>query len=84
LLSLQWRDVNLDRGELTIRGEKAKDGDTRLLPISARLVAVLTMAKTDPAGDDYKPSDFVFGEVGKQEDGREPTVNQQLARSVRP
>jgi integrase len=55
LLSLRWRDVNLERSELTIRGEKAKDGDTRVLPISARLAAVLKMAKTDPAGEDYKP-----------------------------
>jgi len=68
LLSLQWRDVNLDRGELMIRGEKAKDGDTRVLPISSLLAAVLKMAKTDPAGEDYKPGDFVFGDVGKQID----------------
>jgi integrase len=68
LLSLQWRDVSLDRGEMTIRGEKAKDGDTRVLPISARLAAVLKMAKTDPAGEDYKPEAYVFGEVGQQID----------------
>jgi integrase len=68
LLSLQWRDVNLDRGELMIRAENAKDGDTRVLPISARLAAVLKMAKTDPAGEDYKPHDYVFGELGKQID----------------
>ena len=53
---------------MTIRGEKAKDGDTRVLPISARLAAVLKMAKTDPAGEDYKPQHFVFGEVGQQVD----------------
>jgi integrase len=68
LLSLQWRDVNLNRGELTVRGEKAKDGDTRVLPISSRLAAVLKMAKTDPGGEDYKPHHFVFGEVGQQID----------------
>jgi integrase len=66
LLSLQWRDVNLNRGELTVRGEKAKDGDTRVLPISSRLAAVLKMAKTDPGGEDYKPHHFVFGDVGQQ------------------
>jgi integrase len=65
LLSLQWRDVNLERGEFLIRGEKAKDGDTRRLPISARLLAVLTMAKTDPAGDDYPADAYVFGEIGQ-------------------
>jgi integrase len=39
-----------------------------VLPISARLAAVLKMAKTDPAGEDYKPQHFVFGEVGQQVD----------------
>jgi integrase len=68
LLSLQWRDVSLERGDLTIRGEKAKDGDTRVLPISVRLAAVLKMAKTDPAGEDYRPDDYVFGELGRQVD----------------
>jgi integrase len=68
LLSLQWGDVNLERGELTIRAEKAKDGDTRVLPISARLSAILKMAKTDPAGKDYKPAAYVFGELGLQVD----------------
>lgn len=68
LLSLQWGDVNLERGELTIGAEKAKDGDTRVLPISTRLAAILKMAKTDPAGKDYKPADYVFGEVGRQVD----------------
>ena len=51
LLSLQWRDVDLDRGEITIRADNAKDGDTRVLPISSRLKAVLKMAQTDPAGE---------------------------------
>lgn len=68
LLSLQWRDVDLERGELTIRAEKAKDRDTRVLPISTRLAAVLRMAKTDPAGNDYPPDAYVFGELGKQTD----------------
>jgi integrase len=65
LLSLVWRDVNLDRGELMIRAEKAKTGSTRVLPISARLSAVLKMAKTDPAGKDYGADKFVFGDVGQ-------------------
>jgi integrase len=66
LLSLQWRNVSLERGEITIRAEHAKDGETRVLPISSRLAAVLKMAKTDPAGKDYKPDDYAFGELGKQ------------------
>ena len=47
------------------RAEKAKDGDTRVLPISARLLAILKMAKTDPAGNDCVV-DYVFGELGQQ------------------
>ena len=56
----------MERGELTIRAEKAKDGDTRVLPISARLLAILKMAKTDPAGNDYTVNDYVFGELGQR------------------
>jgi hypothetical protein len=37
-----------------------------VLPISSRLSAVLKMAKTDPAGADYKPEAYVFGELGQQ------------------
>jgi integrase len=66
LLNLQWRDVSLQRGELTIRAEHAKDGETRVLPISARLAAVLTTARTDPAGKVYPASAYVFGELGEQ------------------
>ena len=64
LLSLQWADVSLSRGELTIRAEKAKDAESRVLPVSARLRPVLEMARTDPAGNDYKPTAYVFGELG--------------------
>jgi len=66
LLSLQWRDVDLEGAELTIRAEKAKDGDTRVLPISSRLRAVLKMAQTDPTGKDYPADAFVFGELGQE------------------
>ena len=66
LLALQWADMNLDRKELTVRAETAKDGDRRVLPISPRLAAVLEMAKTDPAGKEYKPEDYVFGKLGRK------------------
>ncbi len=66
LLSLQWREVNLVRGELTIRAYHAKDAETRVLPISARLAAVLEMARTDPAGQPYPPDAYVFGDGGRR------------------
>jgi integrase len=37
-----------------------------VLPISARLAAVLTMAKTDPAGHEYPTTAYVFGELGEK------------------
>jgi integrase len=59
LLSLQWRDVNLARKELTVRAEKAKTRTERLIPISTRLHAILEMRKVGPDGADA----FVFGDA---------------------
>lgn len=64
LLALQWADVDLPRRRLTIRAETAKDSETRTLPISDRLLAVLQMRQTDPAGTEYGPEAYVFGECG--------------------
>jgi len=50
LLSLTWRDVNLDRREMVIRAERTKTKTGRVVPISDRLAAVLAMATTDPTG----------------------------------
>jgi integrase len=70
LLSLQWGDVNLERGELTIRAAKSKTRTERVLPISARLRAVLEMRQRDPAGEQFGPEAYVFGnEVGRQTPG---------------
>jgi integrase len=67
LLGLQWRDVNLTRKEIRLPATKTKDQDFRVIPISSRLAAVLEMAKTDPAGKEFGPAAFVFGdEIGGQ------------------
>ena len=66
LLALTFADVNLPGRALRIRAETAKDGETRVLPMSERLAAVLEMAKIDPAGHEYEAGDFVFGERGLQ------------------
>lgn len=66
LLALRWADVNLDRKELTVRAETAKDGDRRVLPVSPRLAGVLEMARTDPAGREYPHNAYVFGELGRR------------------
>ena len=67
LLSLLWGDVNLKRRELVVRAENAKDGESRTIPISGRLKAVLEMAQVGPDGKDLPSTAFVFGnEVGGQ------------------
>jgi integrase len=67
LLALTWRDVNLERRELTVRSETSKTRTGRVLPISARLAGILELAKTDPTGKTFGPEKFVFGDaVGQQ------------------
>ena len=63
LLALTWRDVALDRREITVRAETSKTKPGRVIPISARLSAVLEHAKTGPTGRDFEPDDFVFGDA---------------------
>ena len=62
ILSLQRRDVDLDRRELLIRAPKAKTRTTRLIPLSKRLLAVLEMRCHDPAGRPLPPDGYVFGD----------------------
>jgi integrase len=69
LLSLTWRDVNLERRELTVRAENNKTRTGRVLPISARLAGILELAKTDPAGQTFGADKFVFGDVVGQQVG---------------
>ena len=61
LLLLRWQEVNLDRREVRILAHTAKDDEDRILPISARLHAVLEMARHDPAGQVFGPEAYVFG-----------------------
>ncbi len=67
LLSLQWCDVSLDRGELTLRAAKTKDREDRVIPISRRLRGVLEMVQFDPAGEPMPPAAYPFGdELGRR------------------
>lgn len=63
LLSLQWRDVSLGKREISIRAEKAKTRTSRIVPISARLLATLEMRKLDPQGQEFGSEMYVFGDV---------------------
>ena len=40
LLRLRWRDLDLERRLLTVRGEDAKTGQTRHVPLNSQAVAV--------------------------------------------
>jgi integrase len=67
LLGLQWHDVSLARREIRLPAAKTKDQDFRVIPVSSRFASVLEMAKTDPAGEDFGPDAFVFGdEIGQR------------------
>ncbi len=67
ILSLQWRDVSLDRSEIVIEAEKAKTRTARIIPISSRLEAVLEMRKHDPTGEPFGPEAYVFGDsIGRR------------------
>jgi len=66
LLALRWQDVDSDRREIRVTAEHAKDAEGRLLPMSARLAAVLELARLDPTGHDLPSDAYVFGdEVGR-------------------
>jgi integrase len=66
LLTLRWQEVSLDRRELRVLAHTAKDDKDRILPISARLLAVLEMARHDPAGHVFGSDAYVFGsEIGE-------------------
>lgn len=56
LLQLQWLDVDLTRRILTVRGEGAKTGQTRHVPLNTEAVDVLTQWKPAAAESDW----FVF------------------------
>lgn len=71
ILGLRWADVRCDvtgtPRELVLPATTTKTGRTRVLPVGARLRAVLAMRRTDPAGQDFPPTAFVFGnEVGER------------------
>lgn len=51
LLALRWPDVDLTRALLTVRGEDAKSGQTRHIPLNSEAVDVLaTWRRDDAAG----------------------------------
>jgi len=51
LLALRWTDVDLVAARLTVRGETAKSGRTRHIPLNAEAVAVLKDWQDQATGD---------------------------------
>lgn len=49
LFALRWRDVDLGRALLTVRGDGAKSGQTRYVPLNTEAVRVLTAWEPLPA-----------------------------------
>ena len=49
-LSLTWQDVDLERGRLTVRGEVAKNGEPRTIPLSVPLREALTRLHAEATG----------------------------------
>ncbi len=67
LLSLQWKDVDLDRREMTIQASKAKTREGRTLPMSSRVHDLLEMRRVGPDGKAFGPQAYVFGdEIGNR------------------
>jgi integrase len=67
LLGLQWGDVSLTRGEIVLRAEETKDRETRIIPVSRRLRAILEMRRYDPQGRPFPASAHVFGnQIGRR------------------
>ena len=62
LLSLQWCDVSLGRGEIVLRASKTKTATDRVIPVSNRLRAVLEHVRHDPNGEPHGPMAYVFGD----------------------
>jgi integrase len=63
LLSLQWRQVRWDLNEIHLPAKKTKALRRRDLPMSQALQAVLQMRRHDPAGQEYPPEAYVFGDA---------------------
>jgi integrase len=61
LLSLQWREVRWEESCLVLQAAKTKTNESRAVPMTSRLRAVLEMRKHDPRGQEFGAECYVFG-----------------------
>ena len=67
-MSLQWSQVDWDRNEIFLPGEKTKSGKLRKydsgdrsIPMTQRVRSLLDMRKLDPNGNEWPSDRYVFG-----------------------
>jgi integrase len=63
LLALQWRDLDLVRGVITLPASKAKTNRARPALVSKRLSALLEMRRDGPDGQRHPLDAYVFGDA---------------------
>jgi len=61
LLNMQWSQVSFERNVVNIPASKAKSKRSRNIPMTSKLRAILEMRRTDPAGREFGPNAYVFG-----------------------
>ncbi|MFB3852852.1 MAG: tyrosine-type recombinase/integrase [Vicinamibacterales bacterium] len=67
LLGMTWEMADLDKRRITLPASLTKSSASRVIPISTRLHAILTMRRLGPDGEDLPPTAYVFGnEIGQQ------------------
>jgi integrase len=62
LLGLTWEMVDLDKRMITLPASLTKTSQSRAIPITTRLEALLRMRRHDPAGEELSPTARVFGD----------------------
>jgi integrase len=66
LLGLTWAMVDFDKRMIVLPASLTKMSQSRAVPITPRLDAILRMRQHDPAGKAHAPEKFVFGdELGR-------------------
>lgn len=63
ILTLQWRDVDFLRREVTIRPENVKTREGRRIPMTSRLESILKIRRLGPDGEPLGQGRYVFGDA---------------------